>query len=200
MPVTRGVKIGIVGTICTGMLGVASYGAYRIISAVTDSGGGSGGQADRTNVAPTPAASPDASEVARTAGDFPTAWSSGDTTKAARLTDSVQTATAGLTDCRTNGHIVAVTATPPGIPSGVSAHLRAMMHSALAYGTAGSVMRGFGPDSGARTGSAEVGGQAATDGWFTALSGHLAATAVVHDAGHGNASAGPVVAAVLRAG
>ncbi|WUH92718.1 penicillin-binding transpeptidase domain-containing protein [Streptomyces sp. NBC_00433] len=87
-----------------------------------------------------------------------------------------------------------------GLSSGTSAALRQMMRSAITTGTASAVMRGFGPDSGAKTGSAEVSGQDTTNGWFTAYAGHVAAAAVVHDAGHGNTSAGPIVAAVLRAG
>jgi hypothetical protein len=85
-----------------------------------------------------------------------------------------------------------------GISSGVSSQLRKMMHGVISYGTGVGVMTGS--DAGAKTGSAEVEGQAATNGWFTAFSGHLAAAAVVQDAGHGNSSAGPIVAAVLRAG
>lgn len=91
-------------------------------------------------------------------------------------------------------------ATAPGIPSGVSASLRTMMHATVTNGTATGVMNGLGSDSGAKTGSAEVDGQATANGWFTAYAGHVAAAAVVEDAGHGNTSAGPIVARVLRAG
>ena len=73
-----------------------------------------------------------------------------------------------------------------------------MMRGAITSGTAGA-MSGFGPDSGAKTGSAEIDGQDTTNGWFAAYAGHVAAAAVVHDAGHGNTTAGPMVAAVLRA-
>lgn len=85
-----------------------------------------------------------------------------------------------------------------GLSSGVSSQLRQMMHGVLTHGTGVGVMSGS--DAGAKTGSAEVDGQAATNGWFTAYSGHIAAAAMVQDAGHGNSSAGPIVAAVLRAG
>jgi hypothetical protein len=87
----------------------------------------------------------------------------------------------------------------PGISSAVSHELRRMMHDTIASGTASGVMSGFGSDSGAKTGSAEVDGAANPNGWFCAYSGHVAAAAVVHGGGHGNASAGPIVAAVLRA-
>jgi len=89
-------------------------------------------------------------------------------------------------------------AAPAGLPRGVSGELRQMMRGAITSGTAGA-MSGFGPDSGAKTGSAEIDGQDTTNGWFAAYAGHVAAAAVVHDAGHGNTTAGPMVAAVLRA-
>ena len=56
------------------------------------------------------------------------------------------------------------------------------MRSTITTGTAHTVMSGFGPDSGAKTGSAEVAGQDTTNGWFTAFDGHVAAAAIVHDA------------------
>lgn len=89
-------------------------------------------------------------------------------------------------------------ATSAGLPPGISGELRQMMRGAITGGTAGA-MSGFGSDSGAKTGSAEVDGQDTTNGWFAAYAGHVAAAAVVHDAGHGNTTAGPMVAAVLRA-
>lgn len=86
-----------------------------------------------------------------------------------------------------------------GVGSRVSGDLRQLMRAAITNGTATGVMSGFGSDSGAKTGSAEVDGQAATNGWFTAYAGGVAVAAVVHDAGFGNTSAGPIVAQVLRA-
>ncbi|WP_075016068.1 penicillin-binding transpeptidase domain-containing protein [Actinacidiphila rubida] len=85
------------------------------------------------------------------------------------------------------------------LPSGVSTKLRSLMRGAVTNGTASSVMRGFGSDAGAKTGSAELEGAAAPNGWFTAYDGHVAAAALVQGGGHGFASAGPIVAAVLRA-
>lgn len=90
-------------------------------------------------------------------------------------------------------------ATASGLSPRVSQGLRQMMRGAITTGTAHGVMAGFGPDSGAKTGSAEVSGQDSTNGWFTAYAAHVAAAAVVHDAGHSNTSAGPIVAAVLSA-
>lgn len=87
-----------------------------------------------------------------------------------------------------------------GISSRTSGYLRAMMHSTISYGTASGVMAGFGPDTGAKTGSAEVDGATRTNSWFLGYHDDVAASAVVRGGGAGNAAAGPVVAAVLRAG
>ncbi|MGW1027284.1 penicillin-binding transpeptidase domain-containing protein [Streptomyces sp. NPDC002577] len=78
--------------------------------------------------------------------------------------------------------------------------LRELLTYTAAYGTAAEAMSGLGPDYGAKTGSAEVDGQKEPNGWFTAWRGDLAAAAVVQQGGHGGDSAGPVVAALLRAG
>ncbi|MCH0569451.1 penicillin-binding protein [Streptomyces sp. MUM 136J] len=80
------------------------------------------------------------------------------------------------------------------------AQLREMMRFTASYGTAAQAMRGLGPDSGAKTGSAEVGGQEKPDGWFTAYRGDLAAAGVVQAGGHGGDTAGPIVASLLRMG
>jgi MFS family permease len=84
-------------------------------------------------------------------------------------------------------------ATADDLPPGISGYLREMMHGAITTGTAHNVMSGFGTDSGAKTGSAEIDGQDTTNGWFTAFGGHVAAAAVVHDAGHGNTSRTPAM-------
>ncbi|MBN0046072.1 penicillin-binding protein [Streptomyces actuosus] len=80
------------------------------------------------------------------------------------------------------------------------AQLREMMQFTASYGTAAQAMRGLGPDYGAKTGSAEVGGQEKPDGWFTAYRGDLAAAGVVQAGGHGGDTAGPIVASLLRMG
>ncbi|MEX2985780.1 penicillin-binding transpeptidase domain-containing protein [Streptomyces sp. C36] len=77
--------------------------------------------------------------------------------------------------------------------------LRSMMRLTAVSGTGARAMSGLGGDVGAKTGSAEVDGQSAPNGWFTAYRGDVAAAAVVPQGGHGGDSAGPIVAAVLRA-
>ncbi|MFJ4515856.1 penicillin-binding transpeptidase domain-containing protein [Streptomyces sp. NPDC088816] len=78
--------------------------------------------------------------------------------------------------------------------------LREVMQYTAAYGTAAQAMAGLGPDYGAKTGSAEVDNQKKANGWFTAYRGDLAAAGVVQAGGHGGDTAGPIVAALLKAG
>ncbi|GHH87442.1 penicillin-binding protein [Streptomyces capitiformicae] len=82
----------------------------------------------------------------------------------------------------------------------VRAQLRELLQYTAAAGTAAEAMAGLGPDYGAKTGSAEVDGQKQPNGWFTAWKGDLASAGVVQEGGHGSESAGPIVAALLKAG
>ena len=78
--------------------------------------------------------------------------------------------------------------------------LRSLMRLTATSGTAAQAMSGLGGDIGAKTGSAEVMDQKKPNGWLTAYRGDVAAAAVVPEGGHGGDSAGPLVAAILRAG
>ncbi|MFJ4964382.1 penicillin-binding transpeptidase domain-containing protein [Streptomyces sp. NPDC088729] len=78
--------------------------------------------------------------------------------------------------------------------------LTTMMRATAAWGTGAKAMTSVGGDKGAKTGSAEVDGQATSNSWFTGFSDDLAAAAVVQTGGHGGDAAGPIVAEVLRAG
>ncbi|MGW0789009.1 penicillin-binding transpeptidase domain-containing protein [Streptomyces sp. NPDC002911] len=82
----------------------------------------------------------------------------------------------------------------------VTRQLNDMMRATASWGTGKAAMTSVGGDKGAKTGSAEVDGQATSNSWFTGFSDDLAAAAVVQSGGHGGDAAGPVVAAVLRAG
>ena len=84
--------------------------------------------------------------------------------------------------------------------SATLSQLRELMQYTAAYGTAAEAMAGLGPDYGAKTGSAEVDGQDKPNGWFTAYRGDLAGAGVVVQGGHGGSTAGPIVAALLKAG
>ncbi|WP_411761302.1 penicillin-binding transpeptidase domain-containing protein [Streptomyces tunisiensis] len=87
-----------------------------------------------------------------------------------------------------------------GLSSETSAQLREMMRLTATQGTAQKAMSGLGGDIGAKTGSAEVDGNATSDSWFTGFRNDVAAAAMAQQGGHGGDAAGPIVAAVLRAG
>ncbi|MET7366143.1 penicillin-binding transpeptidase domain-containing protein [Streptomyces sp. NPDC005566] len=93
-------------------------------------------------------------------------------------------------------------ATARPLPGSVAQQLREMMRYTATgpSGTGRAAMSSVGGDKGAKTGSAEVDGQGTSNSWFTGFSNDLAAAAVVQSGGHGGDAAGPVVAAVLRAG
>ncbi|GAB2791863.1 penicillin-binding transpeptidase domain-containing protein [Streptomyces chlorus] len=87
-----------------------------------------------------------------------------------------------------------------GLPAGTASQLKQMMRLTATQGTAAQAMSGLGGDIGAKTGSAEVDGNATSDSWFTGFRGDIAAAAMTQQGGHGGDAAGPIVAAVLRAG
>ncbi|MEW2163962.1 penicillin-binding transpeptidase domain-containing protein [Streptomyces sp. NPDC007084] len=91
-------------------------------------------------------------------------------------------------------------ATAQGLSAGTVAQLRAMMNRTAVSGTAAQVMAGLGGSIGAKTGSAEVDGQAVSNSWFTGYRNDIAAAAMTQQGGHGGDAAGPIVAAVLRTG
>ncbi|MFF3911191.1 penicillin-binding transpeptidase domain-containing protein [Streptomyces sp. NPDC001848] len=91
-------------------------------------------------------------------------------------------------------------ATAKGLSASTVAQLQAMMRLTATQGTAARVMAGLSGDIGAKTGSAEVDGQAKSNSWFTGYRGDIAAAAMTQEGGHGGDAAGPIVAAVLRTG
>ncbi|MFF8280799.1 penicillin-binding transpeptidase domain-containing protein [Streptomyces lateritius] len=86
------------------------------------------------------------------------------------------------------------------LPGPVARQLRDMMRLTATSGTGAEAMAGVRGDKGAKTGSAEVGGQTTSNSWFAGFAGDLAAAAVVQAGGHGGDAAGPLVASVLKAG
>ncbi|MET7296553.1 penicillin-binding transpeptidase domain-containing protein [Streptomyces griseoloalbus] len=87
-----------------------------------------------------------------------------------------------------------------GLRAGTAAQLKQMMRLTATQGTGRDAMAGLGGDIGAKTGSAEVDGKATSDSWFTGFRDDVAAAAMAQQGGHGGDAAGPIVAAVLRAG
>ncbi len=91
-------------------------------------------------------------------------------------------------------------ATADGLADSVAGALRRAMRLTATSGSGAGVMAGVPSPKGAKTGSAETGGSVQPNSWFTGYSGDLAAAAVVEKGGLGGDAAGPIVAAVLRAG
>ncbi|MEU7056819.1 penicillin-binding transpeptidase domain-containing protein [Streptomyces sp. NPDC046197] len=87
-----------------------------------------------------------------------------------------------------------------GLSATTTAQLRQMMSRTATTGTGAAVMSGLTGSIGAKTGSAEVDGQAKSNSWFTGYRNDVAAAAMTQEGGHGGDAAGPIVAAVLRAG
>lgn len=91
-------------------------------------------------------------------------------------------------------------ATAKGLSAGTSAQLKQMMKLTATQGTAQTVMSRLSGDIGAKTGSAEIDGQAVADSWFTGFRGDVAAAAMSEGGGRGGEAAGPIVVDVLGAG
>ncbi|MFD9108766.1 penicillin-binding transpeptidase domain-containing protein [Streptomyces bottropensis] len=89
-------------------------------------------------------------------------------------------------------------ATAKGLSAGTSSQLKQMMRLTATRGTAATVMSGLSGDIGAKTGSAEIDGQAVADSWFTGFRGDVAAAAMSEGGGRGGEAAGPIVVDVLR--
>ncbi|MGK5694154.1 penicillin-binding transpeptidase domain-containing protein [Streptomyces sp. URMC 128] len=87
-----------------------------------------------------------------------------------------------------------------GLKASTAAQLKQMMRLTATQGTAQGAMAGLGGDIGAKTGSAEVDGNAKSNSWFTGFRNDIAAAAMTEEGGHGGDAAGPIVAAVLRTG
>ncbi|MFF6880180.1 penicillin-binding transpeptidase domain-containing protein [Streptomyces sp. NPDC012474] len=87
-----------------------------------------------------------------------------------------------------------------GLRASTAAQLKEMMRLTATQGTAAQAMAGLGGDIGAKTGSAEVDGNARSNSWFTGFRNDIAAAAMTEEGGHGGDAAGPIVAAVLRTG
>ncbi|KJK56486.1 penicillin-binding transpeptidase domain-containing protein [Saccharothrix sp. ST-888] len=78
--------------------------------------------------------------------------------------------------------------------------LRQMMHLTATSGTAREAMSGLSGNTGAKTGTAQVGGQSSDNSWFTAYRDDLAVAVEVEGGGHGSEAAAPAAALVLGVG
>ncbi|WP_320778412.1 penicillin-binding transpeptidase domain-containing protein [Streptomyces sp. CRN 30] len=87
-----------------------------------------------------------------------------------------------------------------GLPASTAQQLRQMMNRTATSGSGAQAMSGLSGNIGAKTGSAEVDGQETANSWFTGYRDDVAAAAMAQEGGRGGEVAGPIVAAVLRAG
>ncbi|MFJ9442495.1 penicillin-binding transpeptidase domain-containing protein [Kitasatospora sp. NPDC101235] len=92
----RRVVMVAVGGVFAALLAVGGYGAYNVMNAVTDNGPSGGHQGSGT-VAKEPQDPPTAEQAESAAKEFLAAWSRGDITAAAGLTDRPESARAALT-------------------------------------------------------------------------------------------------------
>jgi hypothetical protein len=81
----------------------------------------------------------------------------------------------------------------------VDQEIQSLMRLTARQGTAAPTIGGLSGDVGAKTGTAEVDGQAKPNSWFIAYRGDIAAGAVVPNTGEGYKFAGPIVTAILQA-
>ncbi|MET9416540.1 penicillin-binding transpeptidase domain-containing protein [Streptomyces klenkii] len=108
----KGAKIAI-GVVATAVVGAAGLGAYNLVDAVA----GDGSTGAHGEPAPLRTGPPTAAEIKKTAQDFLAAWESGDTAKAAALTDNSGAAATALTGYRETAHVEKVSL-KPGAPQG----------------------------------------------------------------------------------
>lgn len=79
----------------------------------------------------------------------------------------------------------------------VDGELRQMMRAAVTQGTASS-LRGLSPAVYAKTGTAEPGDGGGNDSWMITFQGDIAVACLVEHGGHGDAAAGPEIAAMFQ--
>ncbi|MEU1625541.1 penicillin-binding transpeptidase domain-containing protein [Streptomyces sp. NPDC020096] len=92
-----------------------------------------------------------------------------------------------------------LTQAPRQLSASVAAQVRSMMRLTAQSGTAAPAMAGLSGDIGAKTGTAEVDGQAKPNSWFVGYRDDVAAAATVPNSGEGYKFAGPIVASILKA-
>jgi cell division protein FtsI/penicillin-binding protein 2 len=87
---------------------------------------------------------------------------------------------------------------PRTLSARVSGELRTLMRATVTEDTAG-ILAGLGDDVGGKTGTAEVGGGRANNGWMVAYRGDVAVAVWVEGGVTGSGSAGPIVKSFLGA-
>ncbi|GAA3884831.1 penicillin-binding transpeptidase domain-containing protein [Streptomyces lacrimifluminis] len=134
----KGAKAAVVGTVFTVMVVGAGYGAFNIVSALSEDSG-----AESVKTGP-----PSKDEIAETSDKFFTAWEKGQARAAADLTDNAAPAATLIGDYRATAHITGVkitpgTATGATVPFSVKATVSFQGKSKpLAYTSSLTIVRG----------------------------------------------------------
>jgi hypothetical protein len=128
-----GQKMAVIGGIAAVVVGATGYGVYALVGGEDSGDGGKGSVAaddgksgKQVNTSP-----PSAGEVRATAKKFLTAWSSGDSASAARLTDDSAQAAKELRSFRSGAHVAKVQLAP-GTAKGAQVPFR--VSAQIAYG------------------------------------------------------------------
>ncbi|WP_051709967.1 penicillin-binding transpeptidase domain-containing protein [Streptomyces sp. NRRL S-350] len=144
-PAAKRVLLMTAGGVFAALLAVGGYGAYNIVTAVTDGGSpGTDGRQGTATAAQGPAEPATAEQAASVAKDFLAAWGRGDVPAAAGLTDSPETARAALTAFHDQvaARTLALTATGPA-PAGTTGGTTGGTTAGSAGATTGEPAVGF---------------------------------------------------------
>lgn len=146
-------KMAVIGGVAAAIVGATGFGVYALVGGEDSNGGGSdsGGNVSTAAEGKTgkevETGPPNADEVRTTAQNFLSAWASGDTGKAAGMTDDQGAARKALNGFRQNAHVPKVSLSP-GSASGakVPFQLRGQVtyhqkQAALQYSSALNVVR-----------------------------------------------------------
>ncbi|MGW8374535.1 penicillin-binding transpeptidase domain-containing protein [Streptomyces sp. ODS28] len=144
-------KMAVIGGVAAAIVGATGFGVYALVGGGDKNGEGSGGSVSTAAEGKTgeevPSGPPSAAEVRSTAQQFLSSWASGNTAKAAGLTDDRAAAAKALTGFRQSGHIAKVnlkpgTASGTKVPFSVAANISYQQERAgLQYASALNVVR-----------------------------------------------------------
>lgn len=98
----KGAKAAVIGSVFTVMVGGAGYGAFNIVSALTEDSG-----TESVKTGP-----PSKDEIAETSEKFFATWEKGQAQAAADLTDNAAPAATLIGDYKATAHITGVKITP----------------------------------------------------------------------------------------
>ncbi|MGH3311782.1 MAG: penicillin-binding transpeptidase domain-containing protein [Streptomyces sp.] len=140
-------KMALIGGVAAVVVGGTGFGVYALVGGESDDGNGSVTSSDDGNRKEVKKGPPSAAEVRTTAQRFLTAWSAGNTAKAAELTNDKSQAALALKGFRQGASISKVALSPRSasgsqVPFGVNAQIAyGQQRSAWSYDSALEVVR-----------------------------------------------------------